>query len=95
MGENERSVDPVSTDQDNFASACVDPGSDDQAWTGNEVVTLLMGISRNTLCSRVAGGVVTLLSVAAIGAPARAVVINVRGVNWDISAAVVSPGTKY
>jgi hypothetical protein len=54
-----------------------------------------MGISRNTLCSRVAGGVVTLLSVAAIGAPARAVVINVRGVNWDISAAVVSPGTKY
>jgi hypothetical protein len=50
-----------------------------------------MGISRNTPYSRVLGGVVTLLSVAAIGAPARAVVINVGGVNWDISAEVVSP----
>ncbi|MFM7395342.1 MAG: hypothetical protein ACKO22_13480 [Cyanobium sp.] len=41
------------------------------------MVALLMGISRNTLYSRVAGGVVTLLSVAAIRTPARAVVINV------------------
>ncbi len=55
------------------------------------MVTLLIGISRNTLYSRVAGGVVTLLTVAASGAPARAVVINIGGVYWDISAEVVSP----
>jgi hypothetical protein len=53
-----------------------------------------MGISRNTPYSRVLGGVVTLLSVAAIGAPARAVVINVGGVDWTISAEVVNPGTN-
>ena len=53
-----------------------------------------MGISRNTPYSRLVGGVVTLLSVAAIGAPARAVVINVGGVDWTISAEVVNPGTN-
>ena len=50
-----------------------------------------MGISRNIPNSRVLGGGVTLLSVAAIGAPARAVIINIEGVYWDISAEEVSP----
>jgi hypothetical protein len=60
-----------------------------------------MGISRNPLYSRVAGVVVTLLTVVASGAPARAVVINISDGDpaiagaWNVVPTLVPADTNF
>lgn len=52
-----------------------------------------MRIPSNTLESRLSTGVAALVAMVALGAPARAVVIQVDGVDWTISATEVRAGT--
>jgi hypothetical protein len=53
-----------------------------------------MRISRNALGTSAIAGLAALASMAAVVAPARAVIISVAGVQWDVTSTLLPAGTS-
>ncbi len=81
------------TDQDNspFSRPIRGARADD---SDGKTAGTPMRISRNALGTSAMAGLAALASMAAVVAPARAVIISVSGVQWDVTKTLLPAGTS-